>query len=977
MEQPFRRRFPLYLHISTLFMLLLLVVGSTLAWLSYHRSAQIIEDAVQDVLGRIVRETSSELEGIIAPARAAITLQAEQRVVRARNQAERLDSLGYFARALESTPAATALYVGYDDGDFFLVRKVEDPLTAKVLGSPPNTLYAVQSVERQAGASVGEFLFFDRDLKLLGRDTRNVYAAYDPRQRPWYAQAFKSADVIRTEPYVFFTTGKVGITLARRSMNPHAIVGIDIGLDRLAELLRAQKITPGTQLAIFDESRQVLAADQVERLVHTDAQGERPRLVTLDEFGSPALAQLRATDSQDTAQRPNSIRAGGRDWRTASVRLSARDARPMYLGLAVPDDELLEHARSLRREMLLATVLVMLLAIPVTFVVARAVADPLRRLVAEADAIRRFDFASPIQVRSMVQEVDELAATMQHMKRTIQRFLDISKVVAEEEDFDRLLPRLLDETIASSQAEGGLLLLADATGGALEPVTVSAGGATRAITGVAPVELAALPVLLRDTIGRVDGGARAGAIGGAEIEVFGADAAALAPLAAAGVAVAVPLSSRAHKLVGAVLLFGASAIDPAKLSFIGALSGTAAISLETRELIKMQKALFEAFIRLIASAIDAKSPYTGGHCARVPELTKMLARAACDAVDGPFRDFDLDEGEWEAVHVASWLHDCGKITTPEFVVDKATKLETIYDRIHEVRMRFEVLKRDAEIRMLRAVRDGAEATAAQAGLQAEWRALDEDFAFVAACNLGGEFMAPDRIERLRQIAERTWMRTLDDRLGISHEEARRRAAEPPAALPAVEHLLADKPEHRIARGPGDRMQAENPWGIRTQAPPLLYDRGELSNLAIGRGTLTEEERYKINDHIVQTIVMLSQLPFPKHLQQVPEIAGGHHEKMDGSGYPKRLTRAEMSPVARMMAIADIFEALTAADRPYKKGKTLSEAIRIMAFMKKDQHIDPDLFDLFLRSGVYRAYAERFMAPEYIDEVNVEAVLAST
>jgi HD-GYP domain-containing protein (c-di-GMP phosphodiesterase class II) len=158
-------------------------------------------------------------------------------------------------------------------------------------------------------------------------------------------------------------------------------------------------------------------------------------------------------------------------------------------------------------------------------------------------------------------------------------------------------------------------------------------------------------------------------------------------------------------------------------------------------------------------------------------------------------------------------------------------------------------------------------------------------------------------------------------------------------------------------------------------PELLYNRGELHNLCISRGTLTDEERYKINEHIIQTLMMLSQLPFPKHLQNVPEIAGGHHEKMDGTGYPKGLTREQMSPVARMMAIADIFEALTAVDRPYKKGKTLSEAIKIMTYMKRDHHIDDELFELFLRSGVYLEYAKRYMPEELIDDVNIEQALA--
>jgi hypothetical protein len=212
---------------------------------------------------------------------------------------------------------------------------------------------------------------------------------------------------------------------------------------------------------------------------------------------------------------------------------------------------------------------------------------------------------------------------------------------------------------------------------------------------------------------------------------------------------------------------------------------------------------------------------------------------------------------------------------------------------------------------------------------------------------------------------------LDNRLGLSHEELKRMARTPPKPLPVTEFLLADKPEHIVERGPQDLIAADNRWGFKLEVPAHLYNRGELYNLSISRGTLTAEERYKINDHIAQTIIMLTRLPFPKHLKSVPEVAGGHHEKMDGGGYPKRLLGREMSVQARIMAIADIFEALTAADRPYKKGKKLSEAIRIMSVMKRDQHIDPDLFDLFLTSGVYRTYAERYMEAQYIDDVDVD------
>jgi hypothetical protein len=289
-------------------------------------------------------------------------------------------------------------------------------------------------------------------------------------------------------------------------------------------------------------------------------------------------------------------------------------------------------------------------------------------------------------------------------------------------------------------------------------------------------------------------------------------------------------------------------------------------------------------------------------------------------------------------------------------------------------MRFEVLKRDAQIRFWEGVANGGERDVLQAELDSEVAMLDDDFGFIAECNEGGEFMAPERIERLREIGERTWQRTLDDRLGISWEEAERKKRTPAAGLPAVEKLLDDKPEHLIERSAADTMPADNPWGFRLDVPQYKYNRGELYNLSVARGTLSAEERYKINDHIMQTIIMLEKLPYPRHLRDVPMIAGCHHETMDGKGYPKRLTAGEMPLTARMMAIADIFEALTASDRPYKKAKTLSEAIRIMGFMNKDSHIDPDLFRLFLTSGVYLDYAREYLDPEQIDTVDISEYL---
>lgn len=390
----------------------------------------------------------------------------------------------------------------------------------------------------------------------------------------------------------------------------------------------------------------------------------------------------------------------------------------------------------------------------------------------------------------------------------------------------------------------------------------------------------------------------------------------------------VPMKDHEGEIIGVLQLLNAT--DPATKTVTSfteedqrlaeSLASQAAIALTNRLLIQQLEVLFESLIELINTAIDEKSPYTGGHCKRVPTLTMMLAEAAHHAAEGSLADFRMNDKDRYELKIAGLLHDCGKITTPVHVVDKATKLQTIYDRVELVATRFEVLKRDAEIEMLHAKVRALGADDEESALRAEEAFLkkvaqyEDDREFLRRTNIGGERMKPEDQARVSQIARYTW---------------------------------------RNIRGEHDRF----------------LSRDEETNLNIPAGTLNPDERQIINHHIVATIKMLEALPWPRHLANVPEYAGGHHERMDGKGYPKGLLREQMSVQARVMGIADIFEALTAKDRPYKPGKTLSESLGILGRFKENGHIDPDLFDIFVREKVYLRYAREFLDPEQIDDVD--------
>lgn len=951
---------------------LAIAITSTVSVLGYKGVNNALTAALEeqfDTIGVMVRE---RIRRLTEPVQSQLSILIHDQVTVASDLSTRLSRLPVLSEALKSNPTIRSIYVGYANGEFFLVRKIDSDDIRSSFNLNDNTKYLVQTITLDVnGNRVGEYRMYDENLRLQEVHLKPDYI-YDPRKRPWFQSSKGDKNSVTSGPYTFFTTGEIGVSISQRSVSASSVVGFDATVDQLASEVQNLRRTPDSEIAITESDGTLIAYSDLSQLIQKDVAGKIVRK-NISNLTSSILSTAAHEIGLSGPYSHGMVESEGREWIVSSRSLDFGAETEVRLLLAVPADNLFSTTRKIIRDQGIVILIIICLFIPFGIFIIRQITKPLSQLSKDVQKLASFDFTHPITVTSRVKEASELADTVDRLRVTVARFLDINRTVAAEEDFNTLLVKLLTEIIATTETQAGVLYLTDSDDEALLPFASRIASDKQFDVNIPPVPLSLNNSLIVRAI--ENKAAENIKVSFEELDQVGLGELSRALEVPPSYLLVTPLFNRTNELVGVILLFEQESIDPALMRFTEALSGSAVVSLEARRLIAAQRDLFESFIQLIAGAIDAKSPYTGGHCARVPELTKLLAKAANDVKNGPFEHFCLSRDNWEAIHVAAWLHDCGKITTPEFVIDKATKLETIYDRIHEIRMRVEVIKRETEIHFLRSALEQSHVVIDEAALHNALTLLDDDFAFVAKLNQGGEYLDESKQARMDSIAKKTWTRTLDDRIGISHEELERKNRTVAPTLPINEPLLADRAEHLFERPDSEKLPKGNPWGFKMDVPEFLYNRGELYNLSIQRGTLTPEDRYKINEHMVQTIKMLDKLPFPKHLKSVPELAGGHHEKMDGTGYPKRLTRDEMSPVSRMMAVADIFEALTAEDRPYKKGKKLSEAIKIMSFMVTNQHIDPDIFRLFLESKVYLAYAHEYMNPDQIDDVSISDYLS--
>lgn len=922
-------RFSLRLYISCLFTVIIVLLGLLLIYAQHRQHSDFLLQDSERRLHHLEQTLGQRLVHNLHGIDTGLTLMRASGINLAGAESSPDRWWPLMRTLLDANPQAISFYLGEADGRGLFFRAMRTRAMRDFFKAPTGADWVMDITHPSAPVR----------RVYLGRDGQPLSSVlvdesrFDARTRPWFHTALMRAGTAITPPYSFYFLRQPGLTLSLADREQGRVFAADLLLSDLAALLGRDRPDARTLLLQAPEFR--ILASNLEHPPTEDGTG-MPPLSALEGF-APLLERNAATWQ---------ARVDGRRWLGQQTRVQLPGGLDLRLVTLVPYQSLMAEALAFSRNQILLTLALILLTLPVVIWASRAISRPLLKMAQAMGSIQEFDFDyRPGQ--HLYKELAMLDGALRLTCDTLSSFTRELHQLARSRDFNDMLEQVSRGIVRLGGGRRCLIYRARRQDGRIR-LALWQNGARQQL------ELAA------DTPPE---------------EIAGQ---LLAGLDGHGLRFELPwlLYDRFGELNGAIILglsYGAPPLSDGKRRFIEHYGEFANLALEDMSLFEQQKQMTESVVQVIASAIDAKSPYTSGHCQRVPELTLMLARAASEADTGPLAGFRLDEGQWEALRMAAWLHDCGKVVTPEHVIDKATKLETLYNRLHEIRMRFEVLKRDADIDYWRALAGGGDARRLAPRRHRRQRRLDQDFAFIAALNLGQESLGDEQLARLERIARERWLRTLDDTLGLSWEEAERRG--PGGPLPVWEPLLADHPWHRIPYPPAQRITADNPWGITLAQPALRLNLGECYNLATRRGTLTAEERYTIQAHMVHTLIMLSQLSYPRHLSEVPLLAASHHERMDGGGYPRGVPAGDLPLTARMMALADVFEALTAADRPYKEAKTVGQSLAIMATMVRERHLDPELFRFFIERRLYLDYGRRFLAPAQLDEVDAQRLLA--
>ncbi|MCZ4371772.1 phosphohydrolase [Vibrio diazotrophicus] len=945
---------PLHIHLSVMFVTV--VAGSCLLqiWASSKSIDNIIFEANQTLFEQIATTTKGDFEKVFQPAMDAISTLELTPLNDPAREDDRIPYLAILQKLLHTQPGVNAYFIGYNNGDVLAAFKNTQSSWMTDIPVPKNAeLFGVMSSHEKGYATL---FFFSVDGNVIGSQIISN-SSLDARKETWY-QAAQNNEISLARPRFFKVQQQIGVTVQKRS-ETGTVIAAEILLSSVSNVLAGSaQDHPSTRL-LFEKN---------QRYIYAFSEGSSHRLSlseleTIDQLPFPNIRSF-ILDESNVAQGLKTELIDGEKWFGEVFPVAKIGDKDFYLLFAIKETELLDKAAAIRHHAIATAFILALLVLPIVYIMAQFISRPIRLATQNALDISHFKFDAPNYKPSRIREIVDLSKALKGMNITIRNFFELTRTISKQKDSVRIQSVISEGLVKVTKAQGAFLSIWNDKEACLE-AHIYWDSKTKDKNDVSLAYLDSNEKILNIY----------SQVNGEEYLIYenSPEFAKKLRLPEEIWWLMVPLYNREQECIGclnlAYLNEHKQAILDETLPLTLVLTGYTSLAIETKKHLREQKELLEAFIRVIAGAIDTKSPYTGNHCQRVPVLTERLVTAAAESDLQPFKDFSLTADEQEALHIASWLHDCGKVTTPEYVVDKSTKLETIYNRIHEIRTRFEVLKRDAQIDAYQSA-FGTLPNEQKAQLDEKWRQLDEDFAFIAQMNEGNEFLSEEHQQRIHAIAGKTWQRTLDSRLGLGLEEAKRYRDED-NDLPVTESLLADKPSHRI---PWESSKIRD---ARFQLQPKQYknDQGELYNLCIQRGTLNDEERFIINDHIIETMMMLESLPFPSTMKNIPLIAGSHHEKLDGKGYPQGIDESEIPLAGKAMAIADIFEALTSSDRPYKKAKTLSESLKIMSFMVKDNHIDADLFALFLNSGIYMEYAKQFLEPEQIDQVNVADYLA--
>lgn len=1004
-----RFRIPISLAMFIAFFLTASIIEVSIIFMTKYESNSAAKNSAEILFRQMSQKTSAEINTILeslstTTSIASFSIENSQMLANFSNFHK---NIPFMKSILDSREELMSIYTGFDNGNFHqLIHTHKSVLILENYNAPKETVYINRMIAKtDKGILKQKWQFLTDNLELISEREDSIFN-YNPTKRPWYIKAKESNEAIFTNPYIFSSSKLPGLTCAKAFNGKQGVLGIDITLTKLSEILATHETSKDSLVWIMNSKSQLIA---YKNLSWDKVSTENLQLPDAKEFSNPVIKnvsqQLDELKNQ-SLYKASFVTVDNKPYIANILPMAITPGLSLNIAVATSVNEVTRNIKSMAFKIVALTIIVFCILLPIAIVLSRKIAQSFNKLSKEARKIQEFDFSSSPPIKTMLNEVHDVSENYEAMKSTIQNktknlistqeklemLVQEGLAISNEKELDKLITLSFETAQKLSNADGGVMYLKEDQKLAVELLSLKSesivlGGLSKnpaprvkvmpSITAFLAADSVLQPVCeafnTRKIVTSSDKNFSLFPTGlenePTDFEIHSQ--------------ISVPIITQRDELLGIIQLFnpcgGRKNENMEKIcsevkDYVGFLASQVAVTLDNRNLIGSLKELFDSLVQVVASSIDAKSPYTAGHCARVPVIAEMLADAAHRTKAGPLKDFKIDsEDDKRQLWLASWLHDCGKVSTPEFVIDKSTKLETVYNRIHEIRTRFEVIYRDTIIEFYKKQSpDGLSAELSEE-LNSELNKLYEEFNFVAKSNEGAEFMTDEAKEKLKKIADKKWLRHFSDKIGISSAELKRKG-DSDEKLPIEESLLSDKTEH-LYQQKNDYSNMIDAEGNSIEVPEYEYNKGEVYNLCINRGTLTAEERFKINEHTLNSLKMLEKIPFPDNLSRVVNIATEHHETLNGTGYPFKKKKENLSIETRILSIADVFEALTASDRPYKKRKTLSEALKIMTFMRKDEHIDPDLFDIFLREGVYKKYAELHLHPNQIDVDDISVYLS--